>query len=57
MNFEGDSNVQTIPVTLLPLDLVFEGVLAWLVLVLNGRLTLFLCSDNFCNFVIIAPKS
>lgn len=59
VSFEGDTGVQTIPVTLLPVGLVSAGVLARLVLVLSrsGCLTTLLCSDNLCNFLIIAPRA
>lgn len=59
VSFEGDTGVQTIPVTLTPIGLLYAGVLTRLVLVLSGSgcLTVLLCSDNFSNFLIIAPRA
>lgn len=55
MNLEGDTDIQTMAVTLLPVGPGFADVLAWLV-VRRGSgvkwcLTVFLCYDNLCNFL------
>lgn len=59
MSFESSTGVQTIPVTLLPVGLVSADVLTQLMLVLSrsGCLTVLLCSDHFCNFLIIALRA
>ena len=61
VSVEGDTDIQTMAVTLLPVGLVFADVLAWLVVRTGSSvtwcLTVFLCYDTHYNFLTIAPRS
>lgn len=60
VSVEGDTDIQTMAVTLLPVGLVFADVLAWLVVRTGSSvtwcLTVFLCYDNRYDFLTIAPR-
>lgn len=61
VNVKGDTDIQTMAVTLLPIGLVFADVLAWLVVRTGNSvkwcLAVFLCYDNHYDFLTIVLGS